>query len=654
MTTPDTADTTQQAGSRRAARRTTRLSLSFVVAFAGGVFATSGAVPGPAVAAGQPVASERVVARGEPAARPAAGDALDARSRAVIYRGLRLAVPAGWEVHDLEAKPDTCVRFDRPALYLGTPGADQDCPAHAVGRTESLLIEPATAATAVASVAEPGEMISLAAAAGVTQEIRYALSGTGLALTAAFGERPELLDAVLRGVRYEGPERRTPSVPTAETALDLDPSTAAQDPAPLLDGKAPTVGGALALNDPVTLPSMASTTRLRGSGFDACAAPSLQTMRAWLASPHRGVGIYIGGVNRACPDGNLDATWVRSIARLGWRTTPIYVGRQAPCAFQDDLGPIRSANPGQQGIDAAVDAMARAKKFGLGPGTAIYFDMEGYDNRIASCSRIVLTFLSAWTKRLHDGGYLSGVYSSAASGISDLSGAYLSSTYVRPDAVWIARWDGRASVWGERYAPNDQWGMHQRIKQYRGPHVETWGGRSIEIDSNRVDGPQGAARFWQRVISRGTLWSHTGPGTAYPVVRGYAPGRNVDVVCQTTGSLVGTTRVWSKFADGTYVSDLHLNTPNKRGFSAPIPECRYPYAAWANGGLIMRAGPATSYPRTGLVPYGGMAYVRCQRAGMRIGPSAVWNLLDDGRWVFDWYTLTPGRPGFTAMIPRCP
>lgn len=641
MTTPDTADTTQQAGSRRAVRRATRLSLSFVVALTGGVVATAGAVPGPAVAAEQ-AATERP------------GDALEPGTRAVTYRGLRLAVPAGWEVHDLERKPSTCVRFDQPALYLGTPGADQECPARAVGRTESLLVEPATAAITVASVVTLGRTTSVAAAAGAGQEVRYALAGTGLAVTAAFGERPELLDAILGRARYAGPVRQTPSVSTdAATAPDPDTPAASEEPAPLLDGKAPTVGGALALNDPATLPITASTTRLRGSGFDTCAAPSLQAMRAWLASPHRGVGIYIGGVNRACPDGNLDATWVRTIARLGWRTTPIYVGRQAPCAFQDDLGPIRSANPAQQGVDAAVDAMARAKRFGLGPGTAIYFDMEGYDNRIASCSRIVLTFLSAWTKRLHDGGYLSGVYSSAASGISDLSKAYLSSTYVRPDAVWIARWDGHASVWGERYAPNSQWGMHQRIKQYRGPHTETWGGRRIEIDSNRVDGPQGAARFWQRVTSSGTLWARTGPGTSYPVVRGFAPGTNVDVVCQTTGGQVGGTRVWDKFADGTYVSDLHLNTPNKRGFSAPIPQCRYPFAAWANGGLIMRAGPATSYPRTGLIPYGGMAYVRCQRAGMRIGRSAVWNLLDDGRWVFDWYTLTPGRPGFTALVPHC-
>src|SRR5581483_373627 len=47
-----------------------------------------------------------------------------------------------------------------------------------------------------------------------------------------------------------------------------------------------------------------------GLGFDTCTAPSLSALGAWLASPYRAVGIYVGGVNRACGDGNLSASWV--------------------------------------------------------------------------------------------------------------------------------------------------------------------------------------------------------------------------------------------------------------------------------------------------------------------------------------------------------
>src|SRR6202000_78897 len=39
----------------------------------------------------------------------------------------------------------TCVRFDKHTVYLGTPGATQDCPANLVGRTEALLVQPSTA-----------------------------------------------------------------------------------------------------------------------------------------------------------------------------------------------------------------------------------------------------------------------------------------------------------------------------------------------------------------------------------------------------------------------------------------------------------------------------------------------------------------------------
>ncbi len=68
-----------------------------------------------------------------------------------------------------------------------------------------------------------------------------------------------------------------------------------------------------------------------GPAFDTCSAPSSAAMQAWLASPYRGIGVYIGGVNRACPDGNLSADWAAAAVALGWNLLPLYVGPQAPC-----------------------------------------------------------------------------------------------------------------------------------------------------------------------------------------------------------------------------------------------------------------------------------------------------------------------------------
>ncbi len=64
--------------------------------------------------------------------------------QAVELGGLRLLVPADWPVHDLEAAPETCVRADVHAVYLGEQGETPDCSAQAVGRTETLWVAPLT------------------------------------------------------------------------------------------------------------------------------------------------------------------------------------------------------------------------------------------------------------------------------------------------------------------------------------------------------------------------------------------------------------------------------------------------------------------------------------------------------------------------------
>ena len=91
-----------------------------------------------------------------------------------------------------------------------------------------------------------------------------------------------------------------------------------------------------------------------GYGFEACTAPSLAALKAWNASPYRAVGIYLGGTNRACADGNLSASWVSSTLSLGWSLLPLYVGLQAPCVGQSGLKKISTdcrdgGRPGSRG-----------------------------------------------------------------------------------------------------------------------------------------------------------------------------------------------------------------------------------------------------------------------------------------------------------------
>jgi hypothetical protein len=142
----------------------------------------------------------------------------------------------------------------------------------------------------------------------------------------------------------------------------------------------------------------------------------------------------------ACSQANLTSTWVSTETEAGWHLIPTYVGLQAPsnsCGCQA----IVASKAQAEGTAAANDAVAHAESLGIGPGNPIYFDMEAYP-RGGSNTTAVLTFLSAWTTQLHADSYLSGVYSSGASGIGDLA-AQMGTGYLEPDDIWIADWNGR-------------------------------------------------------------------------------------------------------------------------------------------------------------------------------------------------------------------
>ena len=63
--------------------------------------------------------------------------------KTVRYAGYTIRVPASWPVYRLDRDPGRCVRYDQHAVYLGQPGADQQCPAHLVGHTATISIEAA-------------------------------------------------------------------------------------------------------------------------------------------------------------------------------------------------------------------------------------------------------------------------------------------------------------------------------------------------------------------------------------------------------------------------------------------------------------------------------------------------------------------------------
>jgi hypothetical protein len=209
-------------------------------------------------------------------------------------------------------------------------------------------------------------------------------------------------------------------------------------------------------------------------------------MAAWSSSPYRAVGVYIGGENRGCSQPNLTAAWVSAQSAAGWHMIPTYVGLQAPTSSCSSCAKIVASRATTQGTESAQDAVEDAGAVGMGPGTPIYFDMESY-SRTSSATAATLAFLSAWTTKLHSLGYVSGVYSSSGSGIADLAAA-AGSGAAEPDALWIANWNGQQNT-TDPAVPSNLWSQHQRLHQYRGGHDETYGGATINIDNNYLDGP---------------------------------------------------------------------------------------------------------------------------------------------------------------------
>ena len=394
----------------------------------------------------------------------ASGSTGSTGANVVRYDGYSVVVPSGWPVYNLASDPTVCVRFNRHAVYLGQPGSEQDCPAHSVGRTEAILVEPSTRAGGGVPGAPLKKGVNGTAAGGQSDWGRLSIPAHGVTVTVTWRQHPAILERALA-------RRSLPSMPAPSASSATSGASSAPASRLALESRAHPAG---ALTDPV----------YTGLGFDPCSTPSASQMAAWGSSPYRAVGIYIGGTNEACSQPNLTAGWAATEVAAGWHLIPIYVGLQAP---GNSCG-CASINPSQaaaEGTAAASDAVNQAKALGIGTGSPLYLDMEAY-NPGASSTSAVLAFLGAWTAQLHADGYLSGVYGSAASGVSDLVDHY-GTGYAEPDDIWFAEWNGE-QITSSSYIPIGDWSDHQRLHQYSGGVNATYGGVTMNIDGDYLDG----------------------------------------------------------------------------------------------------------------------------------------------------------------------
>jgi hypothetical protein len=230
-----------------------------------------------------------------------------------------------------------------------------------------------------------------------------------------------------------------------------------------------------------------------GLGFDTCAAPSAAAMTAWrTASPYGAANIYIGGTDSACAQANLTATWVAGVSAQGWTLIPTFVGLQAPGTGIGSMFSTNTTTAASQGKVAAINAARIMAGLGMAPhlGNPVYFDMEAYNTTKATTVAAVKAFTNAWTVELHAEGYVSGIYGSSASMMTNLV-EWNGTSYNSPDDIWFAHWGTPSTPAHDSYIPDAMWANQQRIHQYQGGHNETYGGVTINIDNDALNGSVG-------------------------------------------------------------------------------------------------------------------------------------------------------------------
>jgi photosystem II stability/assembly factor-like uncharacterized protein len=232
--------------------------------------------------------------------------------------------------------------------------------------------------------------------------------------------------------------------------------------------------------------------------FDRCHLPTISQMQTWWnSSPYQITNVYIGGglLYHECTVPDIE--WITSVRNQGWGMIPTWVGPQAPCSGWQLRMSSDPAAAYQQGQAEADAASLIARQIGLtenGMGeTIIYYDMENYNPASLSCREAVKSFISGWTDRLHFWGNQAGAYGGACTSyVSDWA-----ETIYPPDNLWVAAWYQNPDeipgdpmdvpLFGITCLPDILWTNHQRIRQYRAGHNETWGNVTFNIDSNIVD-----------------------------------------------------------------------------------------------------------------------------------------------------------------------
>src|SRR6478736_884989 len=161
-------------------------------------------------------------------ARPAAAAVTPTGPRSVDYRGVHLSVPSDWAVVDLDADPTRCVRLDVRAVYLGRPGSQQNCPAHLVGRAETIWLHPGSDRASTATTSRTTTLGTLRAHTGTDRAAGTTVArftAQDVQVDATWGSSESRVDDVLATATASSAATRTG--PAAGTAAATSSTSSA-------------------------------------------------------------------------------------------------------------------------------------------------------------------------------------------------------------------------------------------------------------------------------------------------------------------------------------------------------------------------------------------------------------------------------------------
>ncbi|WP_433268653.1 peptidoglycan DD-metalloendopeptidase family protein [Micromonospora vinacea] len=208
-------------------------------------------------------------------------------------------------------------------------------------------------------------------------------------------------------------------------------------------------------------------------------------------------------------------------------------------------------------------------------------DLAGGDQVVrAARAGAAYTMCQGWIRVIHDRGYSTDYYhlwnSISVNGASVGQGAALGNTGT--DVTCGGAAYGRHVHFGLRqnsaYVPiagHDigKWVLANGAAAYQGGarHGSAWAGAGAGLYN------YGALGFNQGVVDAnggGSLTRRAGPGTGYGSLGSVADGATVTISCSANGTShtgrYGTTALWNRLSDGSWVSDAYLST----GVNGPI------------------------------------------------------------------------------------